>query len=84
MSRKIDALLAILVIKLVMELHDLGLHVEDLNGVPDAPWTAMYKPGGWLDFLTYTQHWSLYWGTASILSIVAIALVVLLIRERNS
>lgn len=79
---RIDALITIAVVKLAMEVHDWALHVGDFEWTPDAPWGTMYGEGGILEFLTYTEHWSLFWGVAIVLSLLTLGLLIAERREQ--
>jgi len=71
--RIVEVITAITAINTFLHVYDWSLHFEDNFGWT-VPWQPPYQPDGFLEFLTYTQHWTLYWGLASVLSIIALLL----------
>lgn len=70
---------ALLAVTTTIHVWDFTLHFEDFFPWR-VPWQAPYNYFPWL---TYTQFWSATWGTVSILSAIALALVVRRLMQRN-
>lgn len=71
-KRVVGLLLALSLLLFGLHMYDWTLHLEDNDEDWSVPWEPPYK---YTDTIQYTHFWTVYWGVASAISALMVALL---------